>query len=77
MIEMILSLLNLPPEECIMVGDRLETDIQMGIDAGMSTCLVLTGDATREKLAQSGLHPTLVLENISGLLDNKPFPVSS
>jgi len=68
MVEMILSLLKLPPERCMMVGDRLETDIKMGLDAGMATALVLTGDATREKLAASGMHPTLVLECIDGLL---------
>jgi len=68
MVATIMALLNLPPEQCIMVGDRLETDIQMGIDAGMATCLVLTGDADRERLAASGLHPTLVLERIDGLL---------
>ena len=52
-----------------MVGDRLETDIRMGIAAGMATCLVLTGDATREKLVASGLQPTLVLERIDRLLE--------
>jgi len=45
-----------------MVGDRLETDIRMGIAAGMATCLVLTGDATQETLVASGLQPTLILE---------------
>lgn len=69
MVSMITSYLGLPPDRCMMVGDRLETDIKMGIDAGMATCLVLTGDATREKLAASGLHPTLVLERIDGLLE--------
>jgi len=68
MVALIMDLLKLPPERCIMVGDRLETDIRMGIAAGMATCLVLTGDATREKLAAAGLHPTLVLERIDGLL---------
>lgn len=68
MVSTIMSLLDLPPERCIMVGDRLETDIQMGLVAGMATCLVLTGDATRDKLAASGLQPTLVLERIDGLL---------
>lgn len=71
MVEMILSLLDLPPDRCMMVGDRLETDITMGINAGMATCLVLTGDATREKLAASGLQPTLVLEQIDGLLEHE------
>jgi HAD superfamily hydrolase (TIGR01450 family) len=74
MVEMIFSLLRLPPERCMMVGDRLETDIQMGLDAGMATCLVLTGDATREKLAASGLHPTLVVEHIAGILGSSTIP---
>jgi HAD superfamily hydrolase (TIGR01457 family) len=68
MLEVIFSMLGLPAEKCMMVGDRLETDIQMGIDANMATCLVLTGDATREKLEFSGLKPTMVLERIEGLL---------
>jgi NagD protein len=68
MVATIMGLLDLPAERCIMVGDRLETDMKMGIDAGMATCLVLTGDANRERLAASGLRPTLVLERIDGLL---------
>jgi len=69
MVALIMSLLNLPPERCLMIGDRLETDIRMGIEAGMATCLVLTGDATREKLAAAQVHPTHVLERIDGLLE--------
>lgn len=68
MVATIMDILKVPPGACIMVGDRLETDIQMGIAAGMATALVLTGDATRAKLAASGLQPTLVLERINGLL---------
>ena len=69
MVATITAMLGLPPARCIMVGDRLETDIKMGVDAGMATCLVLTGDANRERLAASGLAPTLVLERIDGLLE--------
>lgn len=72
MLQSVMSRLRLPPERCMMVGDRLETDIRMGIDAGMATCLMLTGDATPEKLAESGLAPTLVLERIDGLLGQHP-----
>ncbi len=53
-----------------MVGERLETAITMGVRAGMATCLVLTGDATREKLAASGLEPALVLDRLDGLLQD-------
>lgn len=69
MIKVITDLLQLPPEQCIIVGDRLETDIRMGIDAGMATCLVLTGDANPEKLVASGLQPTFVFERIDRLLE--------
>jgi NagD protein len=69
MVATVMAMLDLPPERCIMIGDRLETDIRMGISAGMATCLVLTGDATRAKLAASGLQPTLVLDRIDGLLN--------
>lgn len=69
MVSLITSLLDLPPHRCMMVGDRIETDITMGLEAGMGTCLVLTGDATEQKLVTSGLKPTLVLERIDGLLE--------
>lgn len=68
MISTIAQMLSLPPAACMMVGDRLETDIQMGINAGMATALVLTGDADPVKLAASGLQPTYVLNGIHELL---------
>src|SRR5213080_4944004 len=71
MIKVITDMLQLPPEQCIMEGDRLETDIRMGIAAGMATCLVLTGDATPETLVASGLQPTLILERIDRLLEDE------
>jgi HAD superfamily hydrolase (TIGR01457 family) len=68
MVRTVMDKLGLPPSDCMMVGDRLETDIRMGIDAGMDTCLVLTGDADRRKLEASGLKPTLVLDSIADLI---------
>jgi HAD superfamily hydrolase (TIGR01450 family) len=38
--------LDIAPADAIMVGDRLTTDIPMGLLAGMRTALVLTGDST-------------------------------
>ena len=46
-IEMALKKIGLPASSCIVIGDRLETDILMGQKAGTVTALVLTG-VTRE-----------------------------
>ena len=62
--------LDVTPENCLMVGDRLMTDIAMAVDAGMASGLVLTGDSTRaeaEALAESQ-QPTYIVERIDELL---------
>jgi ribonucleotide monophosphatase NagD (HAD superfamily) len=61
----LLAELGLGPSECLLVGDRLETDMAMGAAAGMDTALVLTGVTSREDL-QSAVHrPTYVLQSIA------------
>ena len=62
-----LSQLGLPPERCMMVGDRLETDIYMGQQAGMVTAVTLTGVATRADVAQMATPPDYVIENLGEL----------
>jgi NagD protein len=54
-------------QQCLMVGDRLSTDMVMGLNAGMPTALVLSGVTTREQLAASDLRPTWVLDSIAQL----------
>jgi NagD protein len=61
--------LDVPLDQCLVVGDRLETDILMGREAGAKTALVLTGVTRREHLATSPVQPDYVLENIGGILD--------
>lgn len=65
-------MLKLPAERCIMVGDRLETDIAMGKAAGMVTAVVLTGATTRALLNNSPIQPDYILENIGQLIDDQP-----
>lgn len=55
-------------EETIVVGDRLYTDIACGINAGVDTCAVLTGETTREEIAGSIWKPTYVFENVKDIL---------
>jgi len=64
----ILDRLELPASECIIVGDRLETDVRMGQEAGMATAVVLTGVTTPELLAASDIQPDYVLHSLEELL---------
>ena len=64
----VLARLQVPACECIIVGDRLETDILMGQEAGMATAVVLTGVTTRELLAVSDIQPDYVLRRLDELL---------
>jgi phosphoglycolate/pyridoxal phosphate phosphatase family enzyme len=64
----ILERLQLPASECIITGDRLETDMRMGLDAGMATAVVLTGVTTPEILAVSDVQPDYVLQSLDDLL---------
>ena len=66
--EAILAKLDLPPGECLMTGDRLETDVRMGLDAGMAAALALTGATTAEMLRGSSVMPTYVIRRLSDLL---------
>lgn len=65
-----LGILGLPPRSCLMVGDRLYTDIAMAVDAGIDSALVLTGESTREMVAElpQERRPQFVLDRIDELL---------
>ncbi|MBU0510818.1 MAG: HAD-IIA family hydrolase [Chloroflexi bacterium] len=66
-VEVALERLGLPAEDCLMVGDRLETDILMGEKAGMSTALVLTGVTQRADLSDSSVRPDYTLESVADI----------
>lgn len=67
MVEAAAERLGVPLERCLMVGDRLATDMRMGRTAGVDTALVLTGVTDRAALAASDVRPTYVLESLSEL----------
>ncbi len=62
--EMALDRLGVDAEECLVVGDRLDTDIAMGAEAGMTTVLVHSGITDESTLADSDVRPDYVLESL-------------
>ncbi len=57
------------PEETLLVGDRLYTDIACGHRAGIDTALVLSGESTLEDARTSPEQPTFLFEDIRALLN--------
>ncbi len=60
--------LQLPPNRCLMTGDRLETDVLLGLNAGMETALILTGATTAAMAAASSIRPIYVLRSLEELI---------
>ncbi|HOE61536.1 MAG TPA: HAD-IIA family hydrolase [Kiritimatiellia bacterium] len=64
-----LRLLGCPRESALIVGDRMDTDILSGIEAGMQTVLVLSGVTRREDLVRYSYRPNHVLDHVGLLPD--------
>ena len=62
-----LRFLNEHSENAIMVGDRMDTDIRVGTEAGLETVLVLTGVSTREMVEKFPYRPTRIVESVAEL----------
>jgi len=62
-----LRYLNEHSENAIMVGDRMDTDIRVGTEAGMETVLVLTGVTSREMVEKFPYRPTRIVESVAEL----------
>ena len=52
-----------------MIGDRMDTDVVAGIEAGLHTILVLTGIADDAEIAKYPYRPNEILNSIADLLD--------
>lgn len=60
---------NLQLENIATVGDRLYTDIAVGINAGVDSICVLTGEATSEEIKTTEFKPTYVFDSIKELYE--------
>lgn len=56
-------------DNCIMIGDRLDTDIYFGKSNNIDTCLTLTGLTDDKLLSKSDIKPDLVCKDLDELLN--------
>jgi NagD protein len=56
-------------ETAAMVGDRMDTDVVAGLEAGMEAILVLTGISTRAAAERFPYRPSRIVESIADLVD--------
>lgn len=61
--------INAHSESTAMVGDRMDTDVVAGIEAGLSTILVLTGSTREEDVAKFPYRPSRILPSIAEAIE--------
>lgn len=67
MIYQVMEKFNVIKEETLMVGDRYYTDILAGINAGVDTVAVLSGETTKDEFLNANKKPTFILNSIKDL----------
>ena len=67
MIDILSARTGVPNEKIVCVGDRLYTDIAVGVNAGALSVLVLSGETDEAMLAQSDIRPDYVFPSVKEL----------
>lgn len=68
-VDLCLSLSGFSREETLVVGDRLYTDIACGINGGVDTCVLFTGEARPEDLLDTPYKPSFAFDTVKDLVD--------
>ncbi|MCU1456839.1 MAG: family hydrolase [Actinomycetia bacterium] len=69
MIRTALNNLDAHSEDTAMVGDRMDTDVVAGLEAGLHTVLVLSGMSDRAEAARYPYQPSRIVESVATLAD--------
>ena len=64
-----LNAIDAHSETSAMIGDRMDTDVVSGLEAGMETILVLTGVTSREQAERYPYRASRILESVADLID--------
>jgi NagD protein len=65
-----LNALNAHSETTAMIGDRMDTDIVAGLEAGMETILVLSGVTTTAEAERFPYRPSRIVDSVADLIDD-------
>ena len=68
MVKLALCKTGFSPDEAVVIGDRIYTDIACGVNAGVDTVFVLSGEGVPADTEKYSIHPTWTYENIAALL---------
>ncbi len=71
-LDLALKLNDLKREEVLIIGDRLDTDVMLGLNTGVDTLLVLTGVARVEDIEKTGINPTYVAKDLLDFISEYP-----
>ena len=66
--QLAMDALGVTADETCVVGDRIYTDIKSGLNAGITSILVLSGETTKEILDESEEKPHIVLQDAGEIL---------
>lgn len=69
-VELSMGISKYSRDEVVVIGDRLYTDIQLGINASVTTCLVLTGETQLDDLETTSIKPNYVFDDIGKILSH-------
>jgi NagD protein len=64
-----LNAIDAHSETTAMIGDRMDTDVVSGLEAGLATVLVLTGVSTRESAELFPFRPSRILDSVADLAE--------
>jgi NagD protein len=64
-----LNAIDAHSETAAMVGDRMDTDIVCGLEAGLEAILVLTGVTTRENAERHAYRPSRIVDSVADLVE--------
>lgn len=63
-----LNAIDAHSESTAMIGDRMDTDVVSGMEAGLYTILVLSGVTTKDQIERFPYRPSLIVDSIADLI---------